>query len=214
MCINKINLTKVKEAYRYYKRQIYLQTREWWCCFKYGRKRKQSDPITAFYNPYYDPYFVELREVVVVTNDSVPIVTEQPKLNPLYFDSSDDEIIFSKDEGIKNGDIKNEEIKHKHIVEINEDNKFNEIFNPSKRRLSYDLNLSAIPEDIDSSMERITPNSPPQSPPTQVSSPDEENMGFDNLEEEYTTSLSKSNISIKSINVGDEDEDNWDLLEN
>ena len=214
MCIEEINLTKIKEACSYYKRKIYLKTREIWCCFKYSRKRKQSDPITAFYNPYYDPNFVELREVVVVPNDSVPTVTKQPKLNPLYFDSSDDEIIFTKNGDIKNGDIKNVEIKHKHIVEINEDNKFNEVFNPPKRRLSYDLNLSSIPEDIDSSTERITPNSQPQSPIINLSSPKEEYMGFDNLEEEYNTSLSKSNISIKSVNVGEEDIDNWDLLEN
>ena len=200
MCIEEINLTKIKEAYSYYKRKIYLKTREMWCCFKYSRKRKSSDAITAFYNPYYDPNFVELREVVVVPNNKPPIIINQPT-NQLFFESSDDEIIFSKE---------------KHIVEINEDNKFNEVFNTSSnvRRLSYDLNLSAIPEDIDSSMERITPNSPPESPLINLSSPDEENMGFDNLEEEYNTSLSKSNISIKSVNVGEEDVDNWDLLEN
>ena len=198
MCIEEINLTKIKEAYSYYKRKLYLKTREMWCCFKYSRKRKNSDSITAFYNPYYDPNFVELREVVVVPNNKPPVIINQPT-NELFFESSDDEIIFSKE---------------KHIVEINEDNKFNEVFNTSKRRLSYDLNLSAIPEDIDSSMERITPNSPPESPIINLSSPDEENMGFDNLEEEYNSSLSKSNISIKSVNVGEEDVDNWDLLEN
>ena len=202
MCIEEINLTKIKEACSYYKRKIYLKTREMWCCFRHTRKRKQSDPITAFYNPYYDPNFVELREVVVVPNNKPTVIINQPT-SQLFFESSDDEIIFSKE-------------KNKHIVEINEDNKFNEIFNASSntRRLSYDLNLSAIPEDIDSSMERITPNSPPESPLINLSSPDEENMGFDNLEEEYNTSLSKSNISIKSINVGEDDVDNWDLLEN
>ena len=75
-----------------------------------------------------------------------------------------------------------------------------------------DLNLSAIPEDIDSSGKNYSLS--PESPLINLSSPDEENMGFDNLEEEYNTSFSKSNISIKSVNVGEEDVDNWDLLEN
>ena len=204
MCIEEINLTKVKDAFSYYKRKIYLKTREMWCCFKYTRKRKNSDPISAFYNPYYDPKFVELREVVVVPNDKQEIINQQPTFNPLYFESSDDEIIFSKTD-------------EKHIVEINEDNTFNEIFNSptSRRRNSYDLNLSTIPEDIDSSMERITPTSPATKPVPFISSPDSENMKFDDLEEEFNQKLSKSNISIKSVNIGEkENEDNWDLLEN
>jgi hypothetical protein len=198
------NFNKVKEAYHFFKRKIYYYGRDMFCCFRKTPKRKNSDPLTAFYNPYYDPEFTELREVVVVPNDKIGenIINKQPcNINfSTFLESSDDEIIFEKEK------------KEKHIVEINEDNTFNEIFNDTKkRRLSYDLNLSIIQEDIDSSIERTTPISPVQKP--FISSP-VENMGFDDLEEEFKHNLSKSNISIKSVNIGDKYEDNWDLLEN
>ena len=83
-----------------------------------------------------------------------------------------------------------------------------------KDDLSYEHNLSDIPKDIDSLTERTTPTSPALKPNIFITSPDR-NMFFDDLEEELTQkNLSKSNVSIKSVNVGSSDEDNWDLLEN
>ena len=64
-------------------------------------------------------------------------------------------------------------------------------------------------------MERITPTSPAVKPNIFITSPVDRNMFFDDLEEELTQkNLSKSSVSIKSVNVGSSDEDNWDLLEN
>lgn len=209
MCIDIGNFNKVKEAYYFFKRKIYYYGRDM-CCLRKTNKRKNSDPLTQFYNPYYDPEFNELKEVIVVPNDKIGdnnssfsnIINEQPSKIKFstFIESSDDEIIFEKEK------------KEKHIVEINEDNTFNEIFNDTKkRRLSYDLNLSVIQEDIDSSIERKTPMSPVEK--QFISSP-VKNMGFDDLEEEFKHNLSKSNISIKSVNMGEKYEDNWDLLEN
>ena len=125
------------------------------------------------------------------------IISSQPKNELLFSESSDDEIIFEKK-------------PKKHLVEINEDNTFKNIFNPlKKRRLSYDLNLSKIPEDIDSSVERSSPS--PEIP--FISSPiSNKEMEFDNLEEEISLKLSNSKISVKSINLGEKEEDNWDLV--
>lgn len=199
MCIENVNSTKIKEYFRSVKRRIYFYTRDIWCCYKY-RKRKTSDFTPSFYNPYYDPNFVELKEVVVVPNNQ--IVNTQPH-STFFNDSSDDEIIFQKE-------------NNKHIVEINEDNTFNKLFNKEEQEdLTYEHNLSDIPEDIDSSMERITPTSPALKPNIFITSPVDRNMFFDDLEEELTQkNLSKSSVSIKSVNVGSSDEDNWDLLEN
>ena len=202
MCIDIGNFNKVKEAYHFFKRKIYLYV-EICVVVLENPQEKKLRPFNCVLNPI-DPEFSELREVIVVPNDKIGenIVNKQPSTIKFstFIESSDDEIIFEKEK------------KEKHIVEINEDNTFNEIFNvTNKRRLSYDLNLSVIQEDIDSSIERITPTSPVQKP--FISSP-VKNMGFDDLEEEFKHNLSKSNISIKSVNMGEKYEDNWDLLEN
>ena len=194
MCLDRTLCLRIKEKFYYCKHKIIERTREVWCCFRHSLKRKHSDPINGFYNPYYDP---NLSEVVVIPSytTNTKLVTQQPKYLEFFSESSDDEIIFEKP-------------SNKHIVEINEDNTFKSFFNNiPEKPLPYNSSLSSIPEDIDSSDERLTP-SPEE---LIISSPEiKKNMEYDNLEE-MNHKLSESKISVQSINLGEKD-DNWDLV--
>lgn len=213
MCINNLDINSIYIKTGNYLKNLGNRFMRWtdqFNCFS-RKKRKNSDEVVSFYNPYFDPGHQELKEVVVVPNNK--IIDYQP--TPLYMESSDDdEIIFQKPI---------------HKVEKNEIIKTREVvFRKKVRRTSStEIILSDIPEDIDSSFERPSSEEKPyiSSPiklpeksntiiSNQIKVIEENNLFFDDLEEEINYKNSTSKLSLQSVNLkdGNESEDNWDLI--
>ena len=138
------------------------------------KKKKTNTKDSIFIsNPYYNPNIYELKEVVIVPNK---IIDKQPNL--YEDDTSSEEIIYEREKFIQK-------------FEENENKKTRQIFKKQKKKISNkSTNLSDIPEDIDSSIERPTPSP----------------INFKNNIE---TSICRS---INMNNDGDSSDDNWDLL--
>ena len=200
MCIHNFDMDRTINTLKRIKNKIYIKMITTFPCLQ-TTKRKNSDPVASFENPCFDPNFYELEEVVVHPPPPRRIIDVQP-----YIESSDDEIIFQKN--------------NNHLIQINEIKRENEYFNhtyinPRIFSTSDDC-LSEIPEDIDSSIERhSSPDIPYISSPLKTNEIDESNnLFFDDLEEEMLNSnqLSKSNLSAESVKINSDSEDNWDLI--
>lgn len=198
MCIHNFDMDKTINTLKRIKNKIYIKMITTFPCLQ-TTKRKNSDPIASFQNPCFNPNYYELEEVVVHPPPQ-RIINVQP-----YLESSDDEIIFQKE--------------NNHLIQMNEIKRENEYFNQTYNNprifSTSDDCLSEIPEDIDSSIERhSSPDIPFISSPIITNEIDESNnLFFDDLEEEmFSNQLSKSNLSAESVKINSDCEDNWDLI--
>lgn len=198
MCIHNFDMDKTIDTLKRIKNNIYIKIVTTFPCLQ-TKKRKNSDPINSFQNPCFDPNFYQLEEVVVHPAPPRRIIDVQP-----YIESSDDEIIFQKN--------------NNHLVQLNEIKRENEYFNHTYNNprifSTSDDCLSEIPEDIDSSIERnSSPEIPIMSSPITNEIDESNNLFFDDLEEEmFSNKLSKSNLSAESVKINSDSEDNWDLI--
>ena len=107
MCIHNFDMDRTINTLKRIKNKIYIKMITTFPCLQ-TTKRKNSDPVASFENPCFDPNFYELEEVVHPP-PARRIIDVQP-----YIESSDDEIIFQKN--------------NNHLIQVNEIKRENDFF--------------------------------------------------------------------------------------